>query len=815
MRVLLVGPDFEANLSLLFLASSLRAAGHEPVIAPFNCWEDAPSVLQAARGADLVGLSMCFQVRTLEFLGLADALKQEAPGRPVIAGGHHASCAASELLENHPALDAVVLYEGEETLVELANLGDELVARAGEVAGVVVRRAGRAAFSPPRSVREDLDALPRPDRSGPARLLCGVPTAYMMGSRGCVSECDYCCITTLHRLAAGPRFRQRSPEDVADEMADLYHRRGVRQFVFHDDNFLVPNQQHNRERIGAIDAVLKARDVRDVGLVLKCSPRDADRSVLETLRGMGLLRIFMGIESASACGLASIGRRQTVEQNERALATTEALGISAQYTLIIFHPEATIASMLADLDFAARHPAHPLNYCRAEVYSGTPLEARMVAAGRAEGSYLGRNYRYTDPQVATVWETGKDLFAGRCWGRDELLGKVIRIDHQVAVLGHFYEGRKVRDLVRSFQGWQVELNLETAGLFRELVVACGEASGAADPALARAVDEIARRELPARETRLRRLCDFRSALDRFANASVESGRRFAIAPPPSRLRMPRHAAAVAAAIGMFGCAVAHDRGIQEAPPPPMDRRPPPVPPPPPEQRSAAPQQSPWVPVPADPVPDHIRDEGVAEAAPPPYDVPVKPPPPPPPPPFREDQGVAEAAPPPYDVRRRVTPIEEPVKPPTFRHDVGVAEAAPPPYDRYRHDVGVAEAAPPPIDLYPTVAQSSVELRTTPAVPLTVGGQPVAMPYRFEVGGAPVVVGAPGAPISARLRLIARRGRGLTLQIDSPAPLTVRFRGSAGSTPWTGALPPVPGSQSLTLENAATGDRIVVRLTLGE
>ena len=801
MRVLLAGPDFEANLSLLYLAASLRAAGHEPVIAPFNCWEDAASVVRAARDADLVGLSMCFQVRALEFLALADALKRDAPGRPVVAGGHHASCAADDLLEHHAALDVIVLHEGEDSLVELAALGSALVARASEVPGVAFRRDGRAARSATRPIREALDSLPRPDRSGPARLLCGVPTAYMMGSRGCVSDCDYCCITTLHRLSPGPRFRQRSPEDVADEMADLYHRRGVRQFVFHDDNFLVPSQAHNRARIGAIDAALKGRGVGDVGLVLKCSPRDAERSTLERLRDMGLLRLFMGIESASACGLASIGRRQTVEQNERALATTEALGISTQYTLIIFHPEATIASMLDDLDFAGRHPAHPLNYCRAEVYSGTPLEARMVAAGRAEGSYLGRTYRYTDPKVALVWETGSDLFAGRCWGKDDLLGRVIRIDHQVAVLGHFYEGRKVRELVRSFQGWQVELNLETAGYFRELVLACGDARGVDDPVLERVVDGIRRREAPAREVRLRELCRYREALERFANASVASGRRHAIASPRSRMLGPRHAAAVAAAIGMFGCAVAHDRGIQEAPPPPMDRRPPPVPPPPEppakepaRTESKQPQQGPWVPV----EPDYVRDEGVAEAAPPPYD-PVKPP-----------------------------PIEEPVKVPTpFLHDHGVAEAAPPPYDervvrpddevltkRYRHDQGIAEAAPPPYDRIKEMATQPqiFDLKTSPSVPLTFRGQPINGPFKLAAGDPPVTLGDATTPIRATLRILPRPGRQAMVRVESSGPLTVTLDGKAGPTPFTAMLPEEGGPfATLLLDDPATAARVVVRL----
>jgi len=628
MRVLLVGPDHESNLSLLYLAASLREAGHEPVLAAFNGWDDAPAVASAARDADLVGLSMSFQVRAVEFLELADALKRAAPARPVVAGGHHATCAAAELLEHHPALDAIVLHEGERTLVELADLGDALVERAGEVRGVAYRKDGRAAVSPPRPMITDLDRLPRPDRSGPARLLCGVPTAYLMGSRGCVSDCDYCCITTLHRLAPGPRFRQRTAEDVADEMAVLYHRHGVRQFVFHDDNFLVPSAAHNRGRIGRIDAVLQARGVRDIGLVLKCSPRDAEREVLEKLRGMGLLRLFMGVESGSARGLESIGRRQTVAQSERALELCEELGISTQYTLIIFHPEATVASMLADLDFAARHPAHPLNYCRAEVYSGTPLEERMLAAGRAEGSYLGRTYRYTDRRVAAIWELGRELFAGRCWGKEDLLGSVIRLDHQVAVLSRFYEGRDVRGLVRSFLGWQVDLNLETAGFFRELVLACGDAPDEGDPTLQRAVADLRRRELPSREARLRDLCAYREALDRYARASVTLGRRHARdVTAGRRLRGPRHAAAVAAAIGILGCAIAHDHGVAEAAPPPVDPKLPPPPPLPP-------------------------DAGVALD----------------PPPFRHDQGVAEAAPPPLD---------------RFRHDQGVAEAAPPPLDRFR------------------------------------------------------------------------------------------------------------------------------------
>ncbi len=94
MRVLLVGPDLEENLSTRYLASSLLEAGHEAVLAPYCGPTQAGGVLEAARNADAVGLSMAFQVRAREFLDLARLIKAARPALPVIAGGHWASCAA-------------------------------------------------------------------------------------------------------------------------------------------------------------------------------------------------------------------------------------------------------------------------------------------------------------------------------------------------------------------------------------------------------------------------------------------------------------------------------------------------------------------------------------------------------------------------------------------------------------------------------------------------------------------------------------------------------------------------------------------------
>src|SRR5580700_7788018 len=299
MRVLLAGPDFEENLSIRYLASSLQTKRHETSLAVFNSADDVEVVAEQAGEAEIVGLSICFQSRAQEFLTLARRIKQLHPGKLIVAGGHYASCAAQPLLEHHPELDIIVIHEGEQTLVEIvaatANLKDDLP----KITGIAYREDDQVRFTPQRRTLDDLDTLPFPERQGRIHTIAGVPTSFLMGSRGCYENCAYCCITTLHNLAPGKKFRQRSVELIADEMAELYRERGTRQFVFHDDNFLVPSVAHNQARIEGFDKAFKSRSMEDIALLIKCRPADANRDVLSRLKEIGLVRIFMGIESAT------------------------------------------------------------------------------------------------------------------------------------------------------------------------------------------------------------------------------------------------------------------------------------------------------------------------------------------------------------------------------------------------------------------------------------------------------------------------------------------------------------------------------------
>jgi radical SAM superfamily enzyme YgiQ (UPF0313 family) len=568
MNVLLVGPDFEENLSIRYLTSSLRAAGHAVTFAAFDGLKDTAQVLGALSGADLVGLSLCFQARAREFLALARAIKAARPALGIVAGGHYASCAAQELLLHHPELDVIVLHEGERTLVELADLGVFSGERLAAVQGIVYREGTEVRVTAPRPMVQDLDTLPLPDRSGRVRTQAGVPVAYLLGSRGCIGSCTYCCITTLHRLAPGKCFRRRSPERVADEMAALYRERGIRQFVFHDDNFLVPSPARNHERFEALSQALEARGVRDIGLVIKCRPQDADESVLRRLRDMGLLRIFFGVETGTEAGLRCLNRKHTVVHSERTLDLCKSLGISAQFTIMVFHPDTTLATVRDDIAYMRRHVDQALNFCRAEIYAGTPLEQRMVVEGRARGDYLARVYSLVDPSVELLCNLWLQTFGPRCTDSQGILNLAIGMNYRAAVIKRFYRRPGAQSLAGRIETFCREVNTDSLDRFEALVQICDGRSDLSDPAAAEAMRELARSEAHSRSVLEPEARAIICAIDAFAAAArsqVRPGKPSA-APAPRTLGL---SAAVVLAAGL-ACT---ESNISEMAPPPIDARP--------------------------------------------------------------------------------------------------------------------------------------------------------------------------------------------------------------------------------------------------
>ena len=470
MKLALVGAEWEENLSLRYLAGAAAAAGHEPAIVGFDRAEEIQSV--AARivlaGYPFVGLSVAFQHRAREFCDLVRALRELGYEGHLCLGGHVATPAWRELLDDCPGADTVILHDGELTLVRLLELLDQ-PRRWAEVDGLCSRDdAGQPRAAPPRRQPDDLDSLAYPLRDRPHAEHVGLGFAPVVGSRGCYGDCSYCCINSWHRSSTGKRLRFRSVEDLAQEMAQLYHQRAARIFCFHDDNFFLPRPRDTIRRLQALKRELDQLGVVNAGMVGKCRPDQLDLELMQRARECGVFRLYLGIENGSEAGLRHLNRKHDLASCRRGLELFRQAGMFACFNILLFEPQTRFADLEQNLELMRWAADFPFNFCRAEVYSGSALHRDLTQQGRLRGSYLGYSYEIDDQRVELAFRLMAICFGGRNFSSDGVANTNTGLGYEGAVLRHFY-GTPAQPLSDEVDRLVLEVNRDTVQRLGQLL----------------------------------------------------------------------------------------------------------------------------------------------------------------------------------------------------------------------------------------------------------------------------------------------------------------------------------------------------------
>jgi len=243
-------------LAFLYLAASLRRAGHEVELfdgSASNAPAGTPQLVERIRGfgPDVVGIH-CKTLYALESYGLARELRELGVTAPFVCGGPHPTVVPLEPLAH--GFEFSVRGEGEETLVELCDALDGK-RQMSTVRSLVFRdTTGAIQLNEPRGFLLELDQLAKPadalDLFDPAWYGKSepVPPAGLLSSRGCPAACTFCS-----NNVTGRRFRYRSPELIKEEIEHFARIAGLRAFAFFDDSFAV-----GRRRVEELCAVLKA-----------------------------------------------------------------------------------------------------------------------------------------------------------------------------------------------------------------------------------------------------------------------------------------------------------------------------------------------------------------------------------------------------------------------------------------------------------------------------------------------------------------------------------------------------------------------------
>jgi anaerobic magnesium-protoporphyrin IX monomethyl ester cyclase len=322
-------------LGLLYLSAFLDKNGvdNEVFDTTFSGMDRLEKHLLTSRPA-VIGVYVNLMTK-VNVLQLVSFVRNHLPDTRVVLGGPEVRYSSENFLRK--GADAVVIGEGEETMLELVHCfrsGVELDA----VTGIAFLKDGVFMQNPEREKMRDLDELPEPARDKidlELYLDCwkkahGTNTISVSTMRGCPYTCKWCS-----RAVYGLSYRRRSPDRVATELKNIIARYQPDSFWFVDDVFTISHKWLS----GFRDELRR----QQISVRYECITR-ADRmneEVIAMLKETGCFRVWIGAESGSQKVIDLMDRRVDVKQVREMIRMSRRYGIEAGTFIMLGYPGET------------------------------------------------------------------------------------------------------------------------------------------------------------------------------------------------------------------------------------------------------------------------------------------------------------------------------------------------------------------------------------------------------------------------------------------------------------------------------------------
>jgi hopanoid biosynthesis associated radical SAM protein HpnJ len=311
---------------------------------------------------------------------VAEALKAENPDLTIGLVGAAVAVAPEPSLRASAAISFVARSEFDFTIQEVAQ-----GRRLADVPGLSYRTNGHIAHTPGRPPLENMDALPfvtpvyKRDLTVEHYAIGYLQHPYvsLYTGRGCRSRCTFCL---WPQTVGGQRYRTRSPEHVAEEMAlaaRLFPQ--VREFFFDDDTFTddLPRAEAIARRLGRLGITWSVNAKANVPY-----------ATLRILKDNGLRLLLVGYESGNQAILNNVKKGVRLDVARRFTRDARSLGIAIHGTFILGLPGETRETIAETIRFAIETDPDTIQVSLAAPYPGTALYAEAQRNGWLEGDAL-------------------------------------------------------------------------------------------------------------------------------------------------------------------------------------------------------------------------------------------------------------------------------------------------------------------------------------------------------------------------------------------------------------------------------------------
>lgn len=317
------------------------------------------------RKPDLVALTALTPTigRALE---TAQVVKETLPDSIVVMGGYHPTFNFIETLEDEN-VDIVIRGEGEYIMLNLVQ-ALENQSSLHDVKGIVFedKNSKEIVVNPEAPLIQDLDELPFPALNllpmKKYRLLdMDTHMTTMITTRGCPMQCSFCSSAAMH----GKKIRERSVENIVDEIEYLKTNYDIDTIAFMDDTFTLKK----RKVMAICDEILK----RNIEIMWDCTSRvdTLDEKLLKKMKEAGCITIFIGVESADQQQLDNMCKNTTIAKIENAFKIAHKLKIRTIASVALGMPGDTKEIMNKTVKFVHKLKPNYAIYSLATPYPGT------------------------------------------------------------------------------------------------------------------------------------------------------------------------------------------------------------------------------------------------------------------------------------------------------------------------------------------------------------------------------------------------------------------------------------------------------------
>ncbi len=385
----------EETLALGYLATVLRECGYEVLI--IDAWLERLSAKEVVcRMTDfgdikLVAMS-CYRSNLDQAVEVLQSIRRQFGTIPAICGGYGPTFHDADFLNG--SFDVAVRGEAEHIIVSLV---DVLVKGEGcltKIPGVSYSHRSGIVQVPTSTPTSSLNLLKFPSRDTVAHALAQKNFVHMCTSRGCGAYCIFCSIFAFALDGSRhERWRQRSVENVMDEIEELYHHHGVRHFKFIDDSFIEGERDAAWAR--QFRDSLRSRGL-DIRFRTQVRADVLTPEIVAPLAEAGWFSTSIGIENGSKTALRRMLKTATPEHNQVALRLLERHGVYVQMGMILFDPYTTMDELMENLHFLEDESWAVYKGIFTEMFAaeGTPFTRKLQRKNLLESDGKTQNYHY-------------------------------------------------------------------------------------------------------------------------------------------------------------------------------------------------------------------------------------------------------------------------------------------------------------------------------------------------------------------------------------------------------------------------------------